>query len=330
MKKTTKPRKGVKKAVKKDKGKAKMMTAECFHCHKSGHWKRNCPEYLASLTKNKQVVASSTGVFVTQNCFSINHTSWVLDTGSGSHICNLLQGLKSYRKLGAGEMTMQVGNGAIVAALAVGDFHLALPNGNVLILNSCYFVPTMMCNIISISLLDKDGYVFKLENNVMNIIFNQKLIAYGTLCNGIYILNQNTILNTYHTNKRKHSVMNDTFLWHCRLGHINKERLGELHKHGYLDPFDFESYETCKSCLKGKMTKTPFTGTGVRVTELLGLIHSDVCGPMSTMARGGYSYFITFTDDFSRFGHVFLMKHKSKTFEKFIEYKNEVENQTSK
>ena len=51
---------------------------------------------------------------------------------------------------------------------------------------------------------------------------------------------------------------------------------------------------------------------------------------MSTHAIGGYSYFITFTDDFLRYGHVYLMKYKSKAFEKFKEYKNEVENQIGK
>ena len=59
----------------------------------------NCPEFLASLIKKKQVVASSLGALVTQNCFSINPTSLVLDTGSGSHICNLLQGLRSYHRI---------------------------------------------------------------------------------------------------------------------------------------------------------------------------------------------------------------------------------------
>ena len=46
---------------------------------------------------------------------------------------------------------------------------------------------------------------------------------------------------------------------------------------------------------------------------------------MSTHYIGGYSYFITFTDDFSRYGYVYLMKYKSKAFEKFREYKNEVD-----
>ena len=78
------------------------------------------------------------------------------------------------------------------------------------------------------------------------------------------------------------------------------------------------------------MTKSPFGGQRTRVKELLGLIHTDVCGPMSTISRGGFSYFITFTDDYSRFGYVYLMKKKSETFEKFKEFKNEVEKQTGK
>jgi hypothetical protein len=59
----------------------------------------------------------------------------------------------------------------------------------------------------------------------------------------------------------------------------------------------------------------PFSGFPERASDLLELIHTDVCGPMSTTARGGYRYFITFTDDLSRYGYVYLMKHKSETFE---------------
>ena len=74
------------------------------------------------------------------------------------------------------------------------------------------------------------------------------------------------------------------------------------------------------------MAKAPFPGKGQRAKELLELIHTDVCGPMSHPARGGFSYFITFTDDFSRYGYIYLIKHKSEALEKFKEFKNEVEN----
>ena len=78
------------------------------------------------------------------------------------------------------------------------------------------------------------------------------------------------------------------------------------------------------------MTKGPFNAKGRRAQELLELVHTDLCGPMSTQAKGGYEYFITFIDDYSRYGYVYLMKQKSETFEKFKEFRAEVENQLSK
>ena len=97
-----------------------------------------------------------------------------------------------------------------------------------------------------------------------------------------------------------------------------------------MNSFDFESFETCESCLLRKMTKTPFTRHSKRVNDLLVLIHLDVCGPLSSTTRGDYQYFITFTDDFSRYGYVYLMKHKFESFEMFKIFKNEVQNQLGK
>ncbi|KAK4847861.1 hypothetical protein QYF36_006649 [Acer negundo] len=86
----------------------------------------------------------------------------------------------------------------------------------------------------------------------------------------------------------------------------------------------------CESCLEGKMTKRSFTTKGMRATKCLGLKHSDVYGPMSIQARGGYEYFITFTDDYSRFGYVYLMRQKLDVFDMFKAFKAEVENQHEK
>ena len=80
----------------------------------------------------------------------------------------------------------------------------------------------------------------------------------------------------------------------------------------------------------GKLTRTPFTGHVEWATDLLEIIHSDMCGPMSVPVRGGYLYFITFTDNLSRYGYIYLMKQTSETFEKFKEFQNEVENHHDK
>ena len=72
------------------------------------------------------------------------------------------------------------------------------------------------------------------------------------------------------------------------------------------------------------MTKSPFNKQSERANDLLDLIRTDVCGPLSTLASGCYSHFITFTDDFSRYDYVYLMRYKSETFQKFKNFKNEV------
>ena len=66
-------------------------------------------------------------------------------------------------------------------------------------------------------------------------------------------------------------VNNDsaTYLWYCRLGHIGVKRMKKLHAGGFLESLDYESLGTCEPCLMGKMTKTPFSGTMERATDLL-------------------------------------------------------------
>ena len=96
-----------------------------------------------------------------------------------------------------------------------------------------------------------------------------------------------------------------TYLWYCRLGHIVVKRMKKIHVDGLLESLDYESVDACEPCLMGKMTKTPFSGTMERANDLLEIIHTDVCGPMSVQARGMYHYFLTFTDDLSRYVSVF-------------------------
>ena len=112
-----------------------------------------------------------------------------------------------------------------------------------------------------------------------------------------------------------------------RLGHIGVKRMKKFHADGLLESLDYESVDACEPCLMGKMTKTPFSETMERETDLLEIIHTDVCGPMNIEARSRYHYFLIFTDDLSRYEYIYLMKHKSKTFEKFKEFQSEVENQ---
>ncbi|GAA0165128.1 hypothetical protein LIER_39919 [Lithospermum erythrorhizon] len=128
----------------------------------------------------------------------------------------------------------------------------------------------------------------------------------------------------------KNNGLEPTYLWHCRIGHVNENHTKELHFGGILEGFDYGSYGTYEFCLLGKMTRSPFTGHNERVSDLLGIIQTNLYGPMNTSARDGYSYFITYTDDYSKCGYVYLMKHKCEFLEKFKEVQNEVGNQLNK
>ena len=108
---------------------------------------------------------------------------------------------------------------------------------------------------------------------------------------GLYVLNldkpNDANIYNINTKKSKPNDLNPTYLWHCRLGHINEKRISKLHQDGLLESFDFESFENCKSCILWKMTKDHFNGQSERAANLLGLVHTDVCSPLSISARGG-------------------------------------------
>nr|GEU51506.1 retrotransposon protein, putative, Ty1-copia subclass [Tanacetum cinerariifolium] len=153
--------------------------------------------------------------------------------------------------------------------------------------------------------------------------------------NGIYeidmhdlVPNVNYIYNV-STKRAKHNL-DSTYLWHCRLAHISKKRIEKLQHEGLLKSTDKESFDQCVSCLSGKITGKSFPHHPERATDLLRIIHTDVCGPLRHVSRQGASYFITFTDGYSRYGYVYLLKHKHEVFETFKVFKNEVENQLGK
>ncbi|KAJ9561710.1 hypothetical protein OSB04_006870 [Centaurea solstitialis] len=184
------------------------------------------------------------GIFMI-DCLITSYESWVIDTGSGNHICNHLQGFTRRKTLRKDRSNLRVGEGTPLIAEAVG--------------------------------------------------------SYTTPVNGLYTVNlQDNNSEIYHISKRSKDIEDQTYLWHCRLGHVNKKRVELLLKGGFLGNFDYKPFDNCESCLSGKMTKQPFNNENERATDLLEIIHTDVCGPFSHVARGGYRYFITFTDDFSR------------------------------
>ena len=87
----------------------------------------------------------------------------------------------------------------------------------------------------------------------------------------------------------------------------------------------------CEGCIMGKQHWTKYPkGQAQRTTEPFELVHSDVCGPMSVNSIGGSRYFVTFTDDYTRYTYIYFVKHKNEVLAKFKEFVNMVKNCTGK
>ena len=73
--------------------------------------------------------------------------------------------------------------------------------------------------------------------------------------------------------------------------------------------------------MNGEQKRAPFKWRGSKSTEPLELVHSDVCRKMNTPSLGRGECFYTFIDDYTHYTWVYVLKQKSKTFDKFQNWK---------
>jgi hypothetical protein len=263
------------------------------------------------------------------NLVDVPLNSWWVDTGASIHVTNSLHGFKSKRRPYDGEVAVYMGNGEKALVEFIGVVNLPLASGGVLVLDDVVYVPSLRRSLISVSKLDSSGFGFHFGNKRFVLYSGSREIASGALCDGLYKLdldpNYPSSHNVFATIGSKR--VNDEFssmLWHRRLGHISRERMERLTRDGILDSLDFSDFQTCVDCVKGKLTRARKKGA-TRSEGLLEIIHTDICGPFTPSTLGGYKYFITFIDDFSRYGYIFLIHEKSEALDMFKIYKTEIE-----
>ncbi|GJS79695.1 retrotransposon protein, putative, ty1-copia subclass [Tanacetum coccineum] len=248
------------------------------------------------------------------------------------HQCG--EGLRGSKKLKPGALSLYIGNGQRAGVEAIGSYHLCLPSGLVIVLNNCDYAPSITRGIISVSRLYDDCFVNHFDNNNAISVSKNNIVYFSAIPrDGIYeidLSSSNDSSMYVVSNKRVKLSLDFSLLWHCRLGHISKKRIEKLQHDGLLNSTDIESLGKCVSCMSGKIERKPYSHQVERAKDLLGLIHTNVCGPFRTVSRQGASYFVTFTDDFSRYGYVYLLKHKHEVFETFKVFQKEVENQLGK
>ncbi|VFQ85733.1 unnamed protein product [Cuscuta campestris] len=127
-----------------------------------------------------------------------------------------MQGLKQSRRLARGEIELRVGNGAPVAALAIGTYSLVLPSGLMLELNDCLYVPAISRNIISVSCLDKSGFIISIKDKSLSVYRKNVFYANANMTNGLYVLDLDMPVYNISAKRNKPNGLNQTYLWHCR------------------------------------------------------------------------------------------------------------------
>jgi hypothetical protein len=135
-------------------------------------------------------------------------------------------------------------------------------------------------------------------NNV-NVVCNDENVVY----------NEQVSSSTNVSSKRKRcDDATSAKLWHSRLGHILRGRIERLIKDDILIPLDFSNLDYCINCIKGKYAKQVKTSEAKRSAGILEIIHMNICGLFPVKSVNEIDSFITFMDDFSRYGYIYPIK----------------------
>ena len=315
-----------------------------------GHFRADCRKKKKFNDKKKQdnnqddIKGNPSGegmhhIFVcTESLFTTTFlNSWVVDSGSTSHIARDNKSFTSMQTIPRGNRYVYLDTNAKADILGIENYILKLSGGGKLLLKDTLYSPSMRRNLISVSQLESIGYDILFGKGRVKILLNGKLVHTGVHNDGLYFLDD--ILeddttdclvgedNSIVRNSNDTNTCSESYLWHLRLGHISKNRIKRLINSGILN-FKWEDFGTCEACIMGKMTRAPFP-KAERSIEPLAIIHSDICGEMSSPTKGQKVYFSTFIDH-SRYGYVYLLKHKSEGFDAFKIFKTEVKNQLNK
>lgn len=303
----------------------------CTYCKKKGHLvsecrKRKCKKNVTNLVSNITDVTLLLSFTTPPFQLPTSISPWYLDSGATAHMCN---DIRMFSDFAHSSSYVIAANNEKMACKGTGTVQLNVSN-SVHSISNVLFVPKLAANLLSVSSLVQKGFVVIFSPKGATILLRQECkvsgITVATASNkqGMYKLDISENQAQLITDRKLPAV-----LWHRRLGHINVKAMNILKKYStsginYNDTLN----EICIPCVQGKLAKRPFNKSKSKTKNKLELIHTDLCGPMSTHSWGGALYLLTFTDDFTRKTFGFLLKSKSEVFSKFVEFKHHVENQT--
>ncbi|KAI5350367.1 hypothetical protein L3X38_003258 [Prunus dulcis] len=316
----------------------------CFVCGRTNHWAKDCHykktepyKPKPKWNKGQSGPKAQVNVLVDQdepnlrysfkplvNVAYLSNSDWWLDSGANVHVCFDKRFFKNYQNSSGGSVTL--GNDTVAQVRGIGEVELKMTSGKTLTLKDVRHVPEVRRNLISGSSLVKQGYKIVMESNRIVITRNDVFIGKGYVCDGLFKINV-----VFEDNKISPQVFNveSCNVWHGRLGHVSLSKIKTLMDLELIPKSNIDLKHKCEVCVQAKQTRNSFKPVE-RNTQILELIHSDVCDSNRSPTRGGNKYFVTFIDDFSRYCHIYLIKTKDEVFNKLKIYKNEVENQLEK
>jgi hypothetical protein len=227
---------------------------------------------------------------------------------------------------------IRVANNAIVYSEGIGLIVMELLDESLdpVCLSRVPYIPTLQNNLFAIlHLVTSHCFCVVIKGTVMEFLRNSMRILTATIRDKTTWLNVCTV-NMPESALRGKTICNCS-LWHCRLGYIGKDLLekfikGKLASRLHLNS-DTPLLVHCKPCIVGKHHANPFPAKAShRATCMLEHVHSNL-HMVPTATTSGYHYWMTFIDDWSRYGWIYLLKHKLDAFKAFKTFKAMVEKQ---
>lgn len=312
-------------------------TVKCFECGEMGHYAKHCKKRNTK-EKEKRSTKKETPVLFSSLIAKSTCDDWYIDSGASAHMTMNRTILENVKNVHTGNVT--AANNSKMSIECSGDIKLQCNdnNENIFVKNVLY-VPDLCTNLISVSQMIKNNNKVVFKENKCEITSKYgDVIATATMVDDMFKLDcklaatENSLKrNSAFAMDNGHALVAkvDHEIWHRRLGHVGNDKLNKLPLIADgINIFKTKSNKPCVICAKGKQTRVSFPHTAQKSTSKLEIVHTDICGPMSTQSLGGARYYITFIDDYSRMLFVYTMKEKSQALSKFIEFRTMVEKQT--
>ena len=174
-------------------------------------------------------------------------------------------------------------------------------------------VPLLIKNLLFISKLIKNFPFLVIFTDFFFVIQNKitRTVMIIERCdNNLYVLKRDNVAFIYAPNKFFLTASYD--LWHARLDHVNHSIIYFLNKKGHLSLiFILSNLAICATCQIAKSCKLSFSTNNIKSTSILGLNHCDIWGPAPIKSKIGFTYYVIFVDDHSRFTWLWYHVKKS-------------------